>query len=69
MPYVSSQQDQLERNAKIVADIFCAAMLLAFSIVFFGLIGGIVAFAVVESCLLAVDWLVPSDEPVGTAVR
>lgn len=69
MAYFSSKQDRLERGAKIVADITCAALLVTFSIVFFGLAGGLSAFAVLEACLLAVDWLVPNEDTMGVAVR
>jgi len=45
-----------------VADIYCALLLLAFSIAFFGWLGGVVAFIILEGALLAVDFLVPNDE-------
>ncbi|UPJ44224.1 hypothetical protein IVB40_09430 [Bradyrhizobium sp. 40] len=73
MPYYTADQTRWERNAKVLADVFCSlllALLLAlFSIVFFGWLGGLVAFVVVEACLLAVDWLVPSKNDAAGVVR
>ncbi|WP_375308400.1 hypothetical protein WI560_13535 [Bradyrhizobium sp. A11] len=69
MPYFTSDQDRGERIAKVLADVFCAVLLLTFSIVFFGSIGGPVAFLVVEAWLLAVDWLVPSKDDAAGVVR
>jgi hypothetical protein len=37
-------------------------LLAAFSIAFFGLLGGVVAFIILEGALLAVDFLVPNEE-------
>jgi len=70
MAYFSRNQDGLERGGKIAADIACAVLLAAFSIVFFGVLGGVVAFVILEAALIAVDYLVPNegDEP-GAVVR
>jgi len=62
MAYFSKNQDRINRGGKIVADIYCALLLLAFSIAFFGWLGGVVAFIILEGALLAVDFLVPNDE-------
>ncbi|MFB6463319.1 hypothetical protein [Bradyrhizobium tunisiense] len=69
MPYFTSDQDRGERVAKVIADVFCALLLLIFSIVFFGWIGGLAAFLVIEACLLAVDWVVPSKDDAAGVVR
>jgi hypothetical protein len=70
MAYFPRKMDNIERSSKIVADVFVALFLLAFSIVFFGVFGGLVAFAILEAALLAVDYLVPdADDVSGTAVR
>ncbi|MCJ9729544.1 hypothetical protein [Bradyrhizobium sp. PRIMUS42] len=69
MPYFTSDQTRGERSAKILADIFCALMLATFAIVFFGWLGGLAAFLVLEGCLLAVDWLVPSKDDAAGVVR
>jgi hypothetical protein len=69
MPYFSSKQDGLERGAKVAADIACAVLLATFSVVFFGWLGGLLAVAILEAGLLAVDWLVPNDDAAGVAVR
>lgn len=58
--YYTADQTRWERNAKVLADGFCALLLAIFSAVFFGWLGGLVAFVVVEGCLLAVDWLSPA---------
>ena len=62
MTYFSNNQDKIERGGKVVADIFCALLLAAFAIVFFGLMGGLVAFIILEAALLAVDYLVPNAD-------
>ena len=62
MTYFSRNQDGINRGGKIVADIYCALLLAAFSIAFFGLLGGAVAFIILEGAMLAVDFLVPNDE-------
>jgi hypothetical protein len=70
MPYFTRSQNRIDRGGKIVADIFCALLLLALGVACFGLLGGLLAFAVLEGALLVVDYVVPSsdDEP-GVAVR
>jgi hypothetical protein len=71
MTYFSKNQDQIERGAKVVADVFCALpLLVAFAIVFFGLLGGLVGFIILEAALLAVDYLVPNEDgSPGAVVR
>ena len=70
MPYFTRAQDRLDRGGKLAADIFCALLLLAFALVCFGGLGGLLAFLILEAWLLAVDYLVPStDDAPGTAVR
>ena len=69
MPYFTSKQEKRERAAKVLADVFCAIMLATFAVVFFGWLGGILSFAILEACLLAVDWLVPSDDDPAAVVR
>ncbi|MCK1288588.1 hypothetical protein IVB41_32280 [Bradyrhizobium sp. 44] len=69
MPYLTADQTRDERNGKVLADIFCALLLATFSIVFFGWLGGSVAFVIVEACLLAVDWVLPSKTDAAGVVR
>jgi hypothetical protein len=70
MAYFPRNMRSIERGAKVLADILVALLLLVFSIVFFGTLGGLVAFIILESALLAVDYLVPdADDVSGTAVR
>ncbi|RXH32480.1 hypothetical protein XH99_07385 [Bradyrhizobium nanningense] len=69
MPYFTAKQTQSDRVSKVLADVFCALLLGTFSIVFFGLIGGLVAFALLEACLLALDWVMPSDDDAAGVVR
>ncbi|MCK1353481.1 hypothetical protein [Bradyrhizobium sp. CW7] len=69
MPYSTADQTPRERNGKVLADIFCALLLATFSIVFFGWLGGLAAFIVVEGCLLAIDWVVPSKDDAAGVVR
>ena len=71
MPYFTRSQDIIDRRGKIVADILSAALMLIFSIVFFGTLGGLLAWIILEGALLSVDYLVPSsdDDAPGVAVR
>ncbi|WP_285807211.1 hypothetical protein [Bradyrhizobium sp. 62B] len=69
MPYFTSDQTRDIRTAKVLADVFCAIMLATFAVVFFGWLGGLAAFIVLEACLLAVDWLVPSKDDAAAVVR
>lgn len=69
MPYFSSRQDQAQRTCKVLADVFCAILLAIYSIVFFGLLGGIAAFVILEAGLLAVDWLIPGEDDAAGVIR
>jgi hypothetical protein len=70
MPYFTRSQDPIERGGKMAADIFCALLLLAFALVCFGRLGGLVAFLILEAGVIAIDYLVPSsDDAPGNAVR
>ena len=70
MPYFTRDQSRTERGCKVFADIFVGTILFIFSVVFFGPIGGTVAFLVLEAALIAVDFLVPStDDAPGNAIR
>jgi hypothetical protein len=71
MAYFPKIMDSTERGLKIVADVLVALLLLVFAIVFFGVLGGMVAFIILESALLAVDYLVPDADAdaAGTAIR
>ncbi|HEY3028734.1 MAG TPA: hypothetical protein VGJ68_00970 [Bradyrhizobium sp.] len=69
MAYFPKIMDSSERGLKIVADVLVALLLLVFAIVFFGVLGGLVAFIILESALLAVDYLVPDADSAGTAIR
>jgi len=67
--YFSRSDDGLERSGKLIADVVCAILLWTFSVVFFGWIGGTLAFLLLEAALLAVDYLVPSKDGAAGAVR
>lgn len=70
MPYFTRRQDGIERGGKIAADIACGSLLLAFSIVIFGAVGGLVAFLILYGALIAVDFVVPSsDDDAAGVVR
>ena len=70
MAYFSSTDDAAERGGKVAADIACALLLLAFSIAFFGVVGGVIAFILLESALIGVDYLMPTDaDSSGAIVR
>ena len=70
MAYFPRNMRSIERGAKVLADILVALLLLTFSIVFFGTLGGLFAFIVLEGALLGVDYLMPDDDDTaGTAIR
>ncbi len=69
MSYFTARQDQSDRTSKVLADVFCALLLGTFSIVFFGLLGGLVAFVLLEICLLSLDWMMPGDDDAAGVVR
>ena len=70
MAYFSKNNDRIDRGGKIAADLFCAFIFLVFSIAFFGTLGGLVAFIILEAALLAVDYVVPhEDDASGAVVR
>ena len=69
MAYFSNKRDSIERGGKIAADITCAVLLLGFAVVFFGWIGGALAFVALEAALIGVDYLVPNGDDVAGVVR
>jgi hypothetical protein len=71
MPYFTRAQSRAERRSKVFADTVVGALLLIFSIAFFGTLGGLLAWVILEAALLSVDYLVPSsdDDTPGVAVR
>ncbi len=68
MAYFPRKMNNIERSLKVVADVLVALLLLVFAIVYFGVLGGLVGFIILESALLAIDYLVP-DADAGTAIR
>jgi hypothetical protein len=68
LAYFSENNDSIDRGGKIVADIFCAAIMLTFAIAFFGMLGGLLGFIILEGALLAVDYVVPHQDDVSGAV-
>lgn len=70
MAYFNNRQDGIDRAGKVLADILCGLLMLAFSIIFFGIAGGLFAFLVVEGLLMGVDYVVPKpDETSGAVIR
>lgn len=70
MPYFTRNQPRQERVSKVISDIAVAALLLTFSVVFFGPLGGVLAALILEAALIGVDYLVPStDDAPGNAIR
>jgi hypothetical protein len=68
MAYFSKGQDGIERGGKVVADIFSAALLLAFAVAFFGWLGGAVAFLILAAVLLGVEYALPRNDDDAAAV-
>ena len=53
-----------------MADILVALLLSTFAVAYFGTLGGLFAFIVLEAALLGVDYLMPDDDDrAGTAIR
>lgn len=69
MAYFSDKQNRIERGCKVMADIVCGALLLVYAVAFFGVLGGAIAFLVLEAGLLAVDYVVPSDDDAAGVIR
>jgi hypothetical protein len=70
MPYFTTNQPRQERVSKVLADICVGALILCFSIVFFGPLGGVLAALILHSALIGVDYLVPSAyDASGNAIR
>jgi hypothetical protein len=70
MPYFTQDQPRDERACKVFADIFVGVLLLIFSVVFFGPLGGVLAFLILEAALIGVDYMVPStDDAPGNVIR
>jgi hypothetical protein len=70
MAYFQRRQDGFQRVGKVLADIFCALVLLTFSLAFFGLWGGLLAFVILDAAIIAVDYLMPTeDDAPGVAIR
>jgi hypothetical protein len=68
MSYFSRNDDAAQRGGKIAADIACALLLCAFCLVFFGYLGGAIAFVVLEAALIGVDFLMPNPDGSSAAV-
>ena len=70
MAYFARNDDGAQRGGKLVADIAVGLLLMLFSIVFFGFLGGTLAFIILEAALLGVDYLMPNDDDrSGTGIR
>jgi hypothetical protein len=68
LAYFSENNDRIDRGGKILADIFCAAIILLFAITFFGVLGGLLGFIILEGALLAVDYVVPHRDDASRAL-
>jgi hypothetical protein len=69
MPYFSSKQDNIERGGKVAADIFCAVLTAAFSVVFFGWLGGLEAFILLGGAVIGLDYVLADGDDVAGVVR
>ncbi|MGY3036896.1 hypothetical protein ACVIIV_006066 [Bradyrhizobium sp. USDA 4354] len=69
MSYFQTGQDRDLRICKVLSDVFCAILLATFSIAFFGWLGGIAAFVILEAGLLGLDWLMPSAKDAAGVIR
>jgi hypothetical protein len=68
MAYFHKKQDGFDRAGKIIADVFIALLILTFAIAFFGMLGGLLAFVVLEGALLTVDFVVPNEHDSSGAI-
>jgi hypothetical protein len=70
MSYFSRNDDAAQRGGKVAADIACALLLCALCLAFFGYLGGVIAFVVLEAALIGVDFLMPNpDGSSGASIR
>ena len=59
----------IEYGCKLLADTLVALLLLVFAIAYFGTLGGLLAFIILEVGLLGVDHVMPDDDAAGAVVR
>ena len=70
MAYFPRNMRSIERSCKLLAEVLVALLLLTFAVAYFGALGGLVAFILLETALLGVDYLMPDDDDrAGTAIR
>jgi hypothetical protein len=67
--HFTRNQDPIQRGAKVLADIVCTALLLTFAIVFFGFLGGLIAFVLLVAGRISIDYLAPGDDDAAGVVR
>ena len=68
MAYFPMNMRSIERSCKLLADILLALLLSTFAVAYFGTLGGLFAFIVLEAALLGVDYLMPDDDDAASAV-
>ena len=70
MAYFLKRESGSERGGKILADVFCALIILVFAVVYFGFLGGVLTTLVLVGAIIALDFLMPNeDDASGAAIR
>jgi len=69
MAYFPRNMRSIERGCKLLADTLVALLLSVFAIAYFGTLGGLLAFIILEVGLLGVDHVMPDEDAAGAVVR
>ena len=70
MAYFLTRETGSERVGKILAELFCAVIILVFSVAYFGAVAGVLATLLLVGAIIGVDFLMPSeDDAPGAAIR
>ena len=70
MAYFLKRESGSERVGKILADVFCALIILVFAVVYFGLLAGLLTTLLLVGAIIGLDFLVPNeDDASGAAIR
>jgi hypothetical protein len=60
--YFTRKQDGIERAGKVAADIFCTFLILTASIVYLGVLGGLLAFVILNGAIVGAEYLMPNED-------
>jgi hypothetical protein len=70
MAYFLKRESGSERVGKVLADVFCALIILVFAVVYFGLLGGLLPTLLLVGAIIGLDFLMPNENDAsGAAIR